>query len=119
MPHAPPPRYYSRHPGRDGIHEVFLDGTAPTDNIAAPGEEANPDQMLLGGHHGLFQAPDPLKSVTLYCHARGRIPFRRLILRAFVRGHPGEGFSQLLGDQVVAGPLLAIVSTRFAEVLFR
>jgi penicillin-binding protein 1A len=36
--------------GSDGIEEVFLDGTAPTDNAAAPGEEANPDQMLLGGH---------------------------------------------------------------------
>ena len=40
-------------PGSDGIEEVFLDGTAPTDNAAAPGEEANPDQMLLGGHDGL------------------------------------------------------------------
>ena len=30
-----------------------LDGTAPTDSAAAPGEEANPDQMLLGGHDGL------------------------------------------------------------------
>jgi membrane carboxypeptidase/penicillin-binding protein len=39
-------------PGSDGIEEVFLDGTAPTDNAAAPGEEANPDQMLLGGHDG-------------------------------------------------------------------
>jgi hypothetical protein len=29
-----------------------LTGTAPTDNAAAPGEEANPDQMLLGGHDG-------------------------------------------------------------------
>jgi membrane carboxypeptidase/penicillin-binding protein len=37
-------------PGSDGIEEVFLDGTAPTDNAAAPGEEANPDQMLRGGH---------------------------------------------------------------------
>jgi penicillin-binding protein 1A len=39
-------------PGSDGIEEVFLDGTAPTDSAAAPGEEANPDQMLLGGHDG-------------------------------------------------------------------
>jgi len=37
-------------PGTDGIEEVFLDGTAPTDSAAAPGEETNPDQMLLGGH---------------------------------------------------------------------
>jgi len=37
-------------PGSDGIEEVFLDGTAPTDSAAAPVEEANPDQMLLGGH---------------------------------------------------------------------
>ena len=39
-------------PGSDGIEEVFLDGTAPTDSAAAPGEETNPDQMLLGGHDG-------------------------------------------------------------------
>jgi penicillin-binding protein 1A len=29
-------------PGSDGIEEVFLDGTAPTDSAAAPGEETNP-----------------------------------------------------------------------------
>jgi len=40
-------------PGGDGMDEVFLDGTAPTDSAAAPGEEANPDQMLLGGSDGL------------------------------------------------------------------
>ena len=34
-------------PGSDGIEEVFLDGTAPTETAAAPGEEANPDRMLL------------------------------------------------------------------------
>ena len=32
--------------------EVFLDGTAPTESAAAPGEEANPDQMLLEHHEG-------------------------------------------------------------------
>jgi penicillin-binding protein 1A len=37
-------------PGADGIEEVFLDGTAPTESAAPPGEESNPDQMLLGGH---------------------------------------------------------------------
>jgi penicillin-binding protein 1A len=36
-------------PGSDGIEEVFIDGTAPTESAIAPGEEANPDQMLLGG----------------------------------------------------------------------
>jgi penicillin-binding protein 1A len=36
-------------PGTDGIEEVFLDGTAPTESAAAPGEEATPDQMLLEG----------------------------------------------------------------------
>jgi penicillin-binding protein 1A len=40
-------------PGSEGIEEVFLDGTAPTESAAAPGEETNPDQMLLGGHEGL------------------------------------------------------------------
>jgi penicillin-binding protein 1A len=39
-------------PGSDGIEEVFLDGTAPADSAAPLGEEANPDQMLLGGHDG-------------------------------------------------------------------
>jgi penicillin-binding protein 1A len=34
-------------PGSEGIEEVFLDGTSPTESAAAPGEEANPDQMLL------------------------------------------------------------------------
>ena len=34
-------------PSSEGIEEVFLDGTAPTESAAAPGEEANPDQMLL------------------------------------------------------------------------
>jgi hypothetical protein len=29
------------------MEEVFLDGTAPTEIAAAPGEEANPDEMLL------------------------------------------------------------------------
>jgi penicillin-binding protein 1A len=36
-------------PGTEGIEEVFLDGTAPTENAAAPGEEATPDQLLLEG----------------------------------------------------------------------
>jgi penicillin-binding protein 1A len=40
-------------PGSEGVEEVFLDGTAPTDSAAAPGEETNPDQLLLGGHDGL------------------------------------------------------------------
>jgi len=40
-------------PGSDGMEEVFLDGTAPTESAAAPGEEANPDQMLLERHDGL------------------------------------------------------------------
>jgi penicillin-binding protein 1A len=39
-------------PGSEGIEEVFLDGTAPTESAAAPGEEANPDQMLLEHHEG-------------------------------------------------------------------
>jgi penicillin-binding protein 1A len=34
-------------PGAQGRDEVFLDGTAPTEAAAAPGEEASPDQMLL------------------------------------------------------------------------
>ena len=34
-------------PGAEGINEVFLDGTAPKENAAAPGEQENPDQMLL------------------------------------------------------------------------
>jgi penicillin-binding protein 1A len=34
-------------PGAEGHDEVFLDGTAPTEAAAAPGEEASPDQMLL------------------------------------------------------------------------
>lgn len=37
-------------PGAEGIEEVFLDGTAPTESAAAPGEEATPDQLLLEGH---------------------------------------------------------------------
>ena len=37
-------------PGNEGIEEFFLDGTAPTESAAAPGEEATPDQMLLEGH---------------------------------------------------------------------
>jgi penicillin-binding protein 1A len=37
-------------PGSEGIEEYFLDGTQPTDSAAAPGEESNPDQLLLGGH---------------------------------------------------------------------
>jgi len=39
-------------PGTDGTEEVLLDGTAPTEAAAAPGEEANPDQMLLERHDG-------------------------------------------------------------------
>jgi penicillin-binding protein 1A len=39
-------------PGGNGIEEFFLDGTAPTESAAAPGEEATPDQMLLEGHGG-------------------------------------------------------------------
>jgi penicillin-binding protein 1A len=39
-------------PGAEGIEEVFLDGTAPTETAAAPGEETNPDQMLLERHEG-------------------------------------------------------------------
>lgn len=39
-------------PGGEGIEEVFLDGTVPTESAAAPGEEANPDQMLLEEHAG-------------------------------------------------------------------
>jgi penicillin-binding protein 1A len=39
-------------PGGEGIEEFFLDGTAPTESAAAPGEEATPDQMLLEGHGG-------------------------------------------------------------------
>jgi penicillin-binding protein 1A len=34
-------------PGAEGVSEVFLDGTAPKETAAAPGEQANPDQMLL------------------------------------------------------------------------
>ncbi len=34
-------------PGAEGINEFFMDGTAPTENAAAPGEASNPDQMLL------------------------------------------------------------------------
>jgi penicillin-binding protein 1A len=37
-------------PGTEGIEEFFLDGTAPTEAATAPGEEGNPDQMLLEGH---------------------------------------------------------------------
>jgi penicillin-binding protein 1A len=40
-------------PGGTGIEEFFLDGTAPTESAAAPGEEATPDQMLLEGRGGL------------------------------------------------------------------
>jgi hypothetical protein len=36
-------------PGSEGIEEVFLDGTAPTESAAAPGEEANPDQKCRQG----------------------------------------------------------------------
>ena len=39
-------------PGSEGIEEFFIDGTAPTESAAAPGEEATPDQMLLEGHSG-------------------------------------------------------------------
>jgi penicillin-binding protein 1A len=39
-------------PGTEGIEEVFLDGTAPTESAAAPGEEATPDQLLLEGQSG-------------------------------------------------------------------
>jgi len=39
-------------PGSEGIEEVFVDGTAPTESAAAPGEEASPDQMLLEGLGG-------------------------------------------------------------------
>ncbi|HEX7508576.1 MAG TPA: PBP1A family penicillin-binding protein [Polyangia bacterium] len=39
-------------PGSEGVEEFFLDGTAPTESAAAPGEEATPDQMLLEGHRG-------------------------------------------------------------------
>jgi penicillin-binding protein 1A len=39
-------------PGTEGIEEVFLDGTAPTESAAAPGEEATPDQILLEGQGG-------------------------------------------------------------------
>ena len=39
-------------PGSEGVEEFFLDGTAPTESAAAPGEEATPDQMLLEGHGG-------------------------------------------------------------------
>jgi penicillin-binding protein 1A len=34
-------------PGAEGVNEVFLEGTAPNENAVAPGEQANPDQMLL------------------------------------------------------------------------
>jgi penicillin-binding protein 1A len=37
-------------PGSEGVEEVFLDGTVPTETAAAPGEEANPDRMLLERH---------------------------------------------------------------------
>jgi hypothetical protein len=40
-------------PGGNGVEEFFLDGTAPTESAAAPGEEATPDQMLLEGHGGM------------------------------------------------------------------
>ncbi len=40
-------------PGSEGLDEVFLDGTAPTETAAPPGEEATPDQMLMEGHGGL------------------------------------------------------------------
>jgi len=40
-------------PGSDGIEEVFIEGTAPTESASAPGEEYNPDQLLLGGGEGL------------------------------------------------------------------
>jgi penicillin-binding protein 1A len=36
-------------PGSEGVEEVFIDGTAPTESAVAPGEEFNPDQLLLGG----------------------------------------------------------------------
>jgi penicillin-binding protein 1A len=39
-------------PGSEGLEEFFLDGTAPTESAAAPGEEATPDQMLLEAHGG-------------------------------------------------------------------
>jgi penicillin-binding protein 1A len=39
-------------PGSEGIEEVFLDGTAPTEIAPPPGEEGNPDQMLLGHSDG-------------------------------------------------------------------
>ncbi len=39
-------------PGSEGLDEVFLDGTAPTETAAPPGEEATPDQMLMEGHGG-------------------------------------------------------------------
>jgi penicillin-binding protein 1A len=38
-------------PGAEGVEEVFIDGTAPTE-VAAPPGESNPDQMLLGQHDG-------------------------------------------------------------------
>jgi penicillin-binding protein 1A len=34
-------------PGSEGTNEFFIDGTAPTESAAAPGEASNPDQMLL------------------------------------------------------------------------
>jgi penicillin-binding protein 1A len=34
-------------PGTEGVNEFFIDGTAPTESAAAPGESSNPDQMLL------------------------------------------------------------------------
>ncbi len=40
-------------PGSEGIEEVFIEGTAPTESASAPGEEYNPDQLLLGGGEGL------------------------------------------------------------------
>ena len=39
-------------PGSEGMEEVFLDGTAPTEIAATPGEEASPDQMLLDRPEG-------------------------------------------------------------------
>jgi penicillin-binding protein 1A len=33
--------------GTESVNEVFVDGTAPKETAAAPGEQANPDQMLL------------------------------------------------------------------------
>ena len=43
-------RVFFTSSGSEGVEEFFLDGTAPTESAAAPGEEATPDQMLLEGH---------------------------------------------------------------------